>query len=68
MNWTSTKIPLWQIECDHLRKTLSPFELRDVGPEHNGFIEAFTTLYNLECVREGSTITFFPHREMEASQ
>ena len=60
MSWTSTRIPLWQIECENLRKSLKPFELRDVGPEHNPFIEAFTTLYRMNCIREGSVVTFYP--------
>ena len=59
MNWTSTKVPLWQIDCENFRKIRQPFELRDVGPEHTDFIEEFTNRFNLECERSGTTVTFY---------
>jgi hypothetical protein len=59
MNWTSTEVPLWQIDCENYRKTRQPFELRDVSPEHSAFIEHFTERYDLECKRNGNRVIFF---------
>ena len=59
MNWTSTQIPLWQIDCDNHRKALRPFELRDLGPGHDDFVEQFTQRYALECKRIGHRVIFY---------
>lgn len=59
MNWTSTQVPLWQIDCENYRRALQPFELRDVTPEHDDFVEQFTLRYDLECKRIGTKIVFY---------
>lgn len=54
MNWTTTTVPLWQIDCDNYRKVGKPFELRDVTTsEHEAFAEVFAARYDLACNRKG---------------
>ncbi len=61
MNWSSTRVPLWQIDCEEFRKVGRPFELRDVTtPEHEKFVEAFSVRHGLMNGREGTTVRFFP--------
>ena len=59
MNWISTKLQMWQKDCENLRK-LGPFCLVHVGPEHNEFIEGFAQKHKIECERSGSKATFYP--------
>ena len=60
MNWTSTKVPLWQIDCEEFRKVGRPFELRDVTtPEHEKFIEALSIRHGLRTEGQGATVRFF---------
>lgn len=61
-NWTSPRLPLWQVDCEEFRKSESPFELRDVGPEHERFIHVYATRFGLDVRREGSTIVLIPNR------
>lgn len=51
---------MWQADCENFYRALLPFQLRDVGPEHQSFMDAFTKAHDLECIREGSTVTFYP--------
>jgi hypothetical protein len=54
LNWTTTKIPLWQIDCESYRKAGQPFELREVTtPEHEQFVQVFAARYDLQITREG---------------
>lgn len=39
MNWTSTKVPLWQTDCETFRTVGRRFELRDVATTaHEEFV------------------------------
>ena len=59
MNWTSTRVPLWQVDCENFRRTMRPFELRNVETaEHEEFIEHFTARYGLTAQRQGATVVF----------
>lgn len=59
LNWTTTTVPLWQIDCDNFRKVGKPFELRDVTtPEHLRFAEIFAARYDLTFKMKGTTIEF----------
>ena len=60
MNWTSTRIPLWQADCEDFRKLRRPFELHDVGPENDVFVDAFALRFDLNVARDGSKATFSP--------
>jgi hypothetical protein len=61
MNWTSTTVPLWQIDCDNFRRVLRSFELRDVTtPEPERFVKVFRERYGLKMSRTGSTVLFEP--------
>ena len=58
MNWTSTRVPMWQSDCQELRKLQRPFQLRDVGLENEKFIEMFAARFDFEIERVGSTVIF----------
>jgi hypothetical protein len=59
MNWTTTKVPLWQLDCDNFRKAGSPFELRDVSAqEHFAFVKEFAGRNRLNVKRAGSVVRF----------
>lgn len=59
VNWTSTKVPMWQIDCESFRKIGRVFELRDVTtPEHRAFVEAFSERFRLKITQSGTTVTF----------
>jgi hypothetical protein len=61
MNWTSTQIPLWQIDCDSFCKVGRVFELRNVSSfEHHQFIEAFAAKHGLTATISGTTVVFEP--------
>ena len=63
MNWTSTKAPLWQIDCDEFRNRKKPFELRDVTTEeHEKFTLVYASRFDLGYKRTGSTVLFSPRR------
>ena len=52
LNSTSTKVPLWQQDCESFRRTLRPFILRDVtDPEHLNFVDDFARQYALRAER-----------------
>jgi hypothetical protein len=58
-NWTSTQVPMWQIDCDTFRKAGSQWELRDVKTEeHEKFLEFFTALHELTFTRHGTSARF----------
>lgn len=60
MNWTSTEVPMWQVDCVEFHRVGRPFEVREVKTgDHESFIEAFAAHNGLETVREGSTVRFF---------
>ncbi len=68
MNWSTTKVPLWQIDCDNYRMVGRAFELRDVTtPEHLQFVEVFAARYGLKFSQSGSTIRFEPVALQEPS-
>ena len=61
MNWTTTRVPLWQIDCDNFRRVGRPFELRDATTEeYTSFVHAFAARYSLSFVVEGSRVVFTP--------
>jgi hypothetical protein len=64
MNWTSTTVPLWQIDCDNFRRVGRPFELRDVTTmEHERFVEMFCARYDIECIKDGTIVRFDPTKK-----
>jgi hypothetical protein len=59
LNWTTTTVPLWQVDCENFRKTGQRFELRDVNSdEHRRFIEAFAARYDLKFEMADDTAVF----------
>jgi hypothetical protein len=59
MNWTSTKVPMWQIDCENFRKVGTPFELRHVTSEdHKAFVAAFAKENTLITSEQGTTVHF----------
>ena len=61
MNWTSTQVPLWQIDCDEFRKAGRPFELRDVNTDdHRMFVQVFCVRFGWLSRQDGNTVTFMP--------
>ena len=66
MNSTTTKVPLWQIECDNFRRVGTEYELRDLAtPEHDQFVQNFAARYDLDFTRTGSTVTFAATHRVE---
>ena len=64
MNWTTTKVPLWQIDCENFRKVGRPFELRDVtSQEHCQFVELFAARYDLKFSKSETIVVFEPQSE-----
>jgi hypothetical protein len=72
VNWTTTKVPLWQVDCENFRRTGRPFELRDVSaPEHLQFVNAFAARYELTVKEDRGSVRFEPaemNRTSTASQ
>jgi hypothetical protein len=67
MNWTTTTVPLWQIDCDNFRRVGKPFELRDATtPEHDAFVDLFCARYGLKSARKGTTVCMEPEKTSEA--
>jgi hypothetical protein len=62
VNWTSPHLPLWQVDCEDFRKSESPFEIRDVGPEIERFVKVYAQRFNLEIQRKHSTVRFIPKK------
>ena len=61
MNWTSTTVPLWRIDCEEFRKVGRPFDLRDIDTDdHLEFAGTFTSRSYLEFRREQNRIIFHP--------
>ena len=58
LNWTSTKVPLWQSDCENFWRSGRPFELRGVNDEHMLFVEQFSRLFGLGFARQGHTVVF----------
>lgn len=59
MNWTSTQVPMWQLDCQNFWRAGSPFEVRNVVTnEDKHFIEVFARSHNLSFTREGDTVRF----------
>lgn len=59
MNWTSTKVPMWQIDCENYRIVGRPFELRDATKkEHAEFVRAFAEKHGLSWRQDGATFIF----------
>ena len=51
---------MWQIDCDTFRRTLRPFELRDVNDEHTEFVKTFAREFELHFVQNGTVVLFEP--------
>jgi hypothetical protein len=68
MNWVSTQVPLWQIDCETFRKAELPFELRDVGAEHESFISMFAARYDLDFKQVGKTVDFSPKKRRKKAK
>jgi hypothetical protein len=59
MNWTSTRVPLWQIDCENFYRSGHPIELRDVTTnEHKQFVAAFAQRHQLRIIERGTTVRF----------
>ncbi len=59
MNWTSTKVPLWQSDCENFHKAGPPFELRDVSTaEHFQFVSDFALRNHLRTEQKGAVVKF----------
>jgi hypothetical protein len=60
MNWTSTKVPMWQVDCENFRRS-GAVELQDVStPEQKAFVQAFALKYDMDVEWKGSTVRFLP--------
>ena len=60
LNTTSTKVPLWQIDCENFRE-VGPFILRDaVSEEHLLFVKEFAVRNKLKWRQDGTEVHFFP--------
>jgi hypothetical protein len=52
MNWTSTTVPMWQIDCDNFRKVGGGFQLKDVTTDgHRNFVKLFIMRISLPLPR-----------------
>ena len=61
LHWTTTTVPLWQIDCENFRKANCPFELMEVvSEEHRKFVRAFAARYGVRCRCRGTTVVFEP--------
>ena len=59
VNWTSTKVPLWESDCLQFWRAGQPFELRDVcTDDHFQFVSQFAKAHELEAECEGETVYF----------
>ena len=59
MNWTSTKVPLWRMDCENFWRAGTAFELRDVTTEeHKKFVQAFSFLRHIKVSERGTTAYF----------
>jgi hypothetical protein len=59
INWTSTEVPMWEMDCVQFWRTGLPFELRNVTTdEHAAFVERFAAAHQLTVQREGSNVQF----------
>ena len=61
VNWTSTTVPLWQIDCENYRKVGGPFQLKDVTTaEHHQFVKLFCARYDYTFTMAADTAIFNP--------
>jgi hypothetical protein len=59
VNWTSAKVPMWQMDCQNFWRAGLPFEVRNVSEEEDvRFIETFASSHSLNYVRNGETAYF----------
>lgn len=59
VNWTSTKVPLWETDCLQFWRAGRPFELRDVcTDDHFQFVAQFAKAHHLEVQRDGERVYF----------
>jgi hypothetical protein len=59
INWTSTEVPMWEMDCVQFWRTGLPFELRNVTTEeHEAFVERFASAHQLTVEQYGSTVLF----------
>ncbi|HVK59874.1 MAG TPA: hypothetical protein VM735_13895 [Candidatus Kapabacteria bacterium] len=59
MNWTSTKVPMWQFDCQNYWRAGSAFEVRDVTTEeHMKFVATFASVHELSFSVIGQTARF----------
>jgi len=59
VNWTSTTVPMWQIDCENFRKVGGTFHLKDVSTEeHLMFVKLFCARYDYSVKMAGTTAIF----------
>jgi hypothetical protein len=59
VNWTSTTVPMWQIDCESFRKVGGIFQLKDVSTEeHHLFITHFCARHGYKFTMAGTTAIF----------
>ena len=59
MNWTSTTVPLWQVDLENYFRVGGSFQLRDVTTEeHMTFVKLFAVRHDLEYKKSGKTVLF----------
>ena len=51
---------MWQIDCNTFRRTLRPFELRDVEAEHLEFVKTFARQFELNFIQNDTIVRFEP--------
>ena len=61
VNYTSTTVPMWQIDCEELARRGRLFELRDVSDEeHFQFVQGWARRNGWSHSRSQTTVTFHP--------
>lgn len=56
-NWTSTKVPMWEVDLIEFWRTGRPFEVREVStPDQEEVILRFARSRGLKIERAGTTI------------
>ncbi len=59
MNDASTRVHLWQVECEDFQKVGQAFELRDVETqEHWNFVNLFCARSGWTAKGQGTTVVF----------
>jgi hypothetical protein len=59
MNWTSTTVPLWQVDLENYFRVGGAFQLKDVTTEeHMNFVKLFAVRHNLDYTLSAKTVLF----------